>query len=89
MEEECQRGCGRESVLENLCGEDSAKKRECVDDRKVCAPLDRKVCVSLTTHKNTIVSKRMWERERLRESVWGRQYEKERVCRRPKGLCSA
>ena len=35
----------RETVLERLCGDDSVKKREYVDDRKIYAPLEGTVTI--------------------------------------------
>ncbi len=44
-EEECQRGYGKETVSECLCEVESVKKREYVDDRKICAPLEGTVTI--------------------------------------------
>ena len=45
MEEECKREYEKETVSECLCGVESVKKRECVDDRKICAPLEGTVTI--------------------------------------------
>ncbi len=45
MEEECKRGYGGETVSECLCGVESVKKRECVNDRKISAPFEGTVTI--------------------------------------------